>query len=196
MRIGRRNFITLVGGAAGWPLIARAQQPDRMRRIGFLSYFGSSDSVGKSWVAAFMQELAKLGWTEGRNLRVDIRWDPRTPEQTRTFADELIALQPDVLVTGTPRLTLALQQQTKTIPIVFVGAGDPLSQGIVPSLSHPGGNTTGVAVLFSGLGGKWLELLKECVPSLTRVALVADPERGNLTAPPGTKISAAAAGAQ
>jgi putative tryptophan/tyrosine transport system substrate-binding protein len=147
-----------------------------MRRIGFLWNFDQNDPLGKSWVGAFMQGLTELGWSEGRNLRIDDRWNPRTPEQTRMFADELIALQPDVLVTGTPRLTRAVQQQTRTVPIVFVGAGDPLDQGIVASLSHPGGNTTGVTDLFRALGGKWLELLRECVPSLTRVALIQNPD--------------------
>ncbi len=165
-----------------------------MRRIGFLWAFDQNDPVRKSFHAAFMQGLAELGWTEGRNLRIDTRWNPRTPEQMRMFADELIALQPDILVTGTPRLTLAVQQQTRTVPIVFVGAGDPLSQGIVASLSHPGGNTTGVTDLFPGLGGKWLELLKECVPSLTRVALIFNPDI--VSGPSNSQLAAAQAGSQ
>jgi putative ABC transport system substrate-binding protein len=167
------------------------------RRIGFLWNLDPNDPVGKSWVAALMQGLAGLGWVEGRSLRVDVRWDPRTPEQTRTFGQELIALHPDVLVTGTPRLTLALQQMTKTIPIVFVGAGDPLAQGIITSAAHPGGNTTGVTDLLPGLGSKWLELLKECMPSLSRVALIHNADLANPN--PGANrsaISAAEAGAQ
>jgi putative ABC transport system substrate-binding protein len=176
----RRNFTALVGVAAAWALAARAQPTDRGRRIGFLWYFEADDQVGKSWVAALMQGLAGLGWIEGRNLRVDMRWDPTTPAQTRMFADELIALHPDVLVTGTPKFTVALQQLTKTIPLVFVGAADPLSSGLVPNLSHPGGNTTGVTDIFPELGGKWVELLKECMPSLRRVTLI-----GSGLAPPG-----------
>jgi putative tryptophan/tyrosine transport system substrate-binding protein len=198
--IKRRTFITLLGGAAAaWPLVARAQPTDRVRRIGFLWYLDSNDPAGKSWVAALMQGLTELGWVEGHNLRVDVRWDPKTAEQTRLFAEELIALHPDALVTGTPRLTLALQQRTKTIPIVFVGAADPLSSGLVPSLSHPGGNTTGVTDIFPELGGKWVELLKECVPSLRRVALVSNLDRalpGPTGPPSGSATSAIEAGRQ
>jgi putative ABC transport system substrate-binding protein len=124
--IGRRKFIAALGGAATWPLAARAQQPERMRRIGWLWPFEESDPTGKLWMAAFKQGLSELGWIEGRNLRTDVRsdvrWNPRTPEQTTTSIAELIALKPDVLLTMFPRLTLAVQQQTRTIPIVFVGA--------------------------------------------------------------------------
>jgi putative ABC transport system substrate-binding protein len=193
----RRAFIKLLSGAtATWPLAARAQPTDRVRRIGFLWYLEANDQVGKSWVAALIQGLARLGWIEGRNLRVDVRWDPRTPERARMIADELIAQHPDVLVTGTPRLTLALQRLTKTIPIVFVGAADPLSSGLVPSLSHPGGNTTGVTDIFPELGGKWVELLKECVPRLRRVALVSNLDLAFSGPSPGSAISAIEAGHQ
>jgi putative ABC transport system substrate-binding protein len=131
----RRDFITLLGSAAAaWPLVARTQPTDRVRRIGWLYPYDENDPTGKLWMAALKQRLAELGWTESRSLRSDVRWNPKTPEQTRMFIDELIALKPDVLVTGTPRLTLALQQRTKTIPIVFIGAADPLSSGLVPSL--------------------------------------------------------------
>jgi putative ABC transport system substrate-binding protein len=192
----RRDFITLLGGAAAapslWPLAARAQQP---RRIGLLWPQDETDPVGKSWFTALVRGLAELGWTEGRNLRIDVRWSPKTPEQTRMAVEELIALRPDVLVSGTARLVLALQHQTRTIPIVFVGAGDPLTNGIVTNLSHPGGNTTGVTDLFSALGGKWLELLKEAVPSLARVALVSNPDR-NATTLSDTAKAAIAAGPQ
>jgi putative ABC transport system substrate-binding protein len=184
----RRDFMTLISGAAARPLAAQAQLADRVWRIGFLWYLDANDPVGKSWVAALMQGLAAFGWIAGRNLRIDVRWRPSTPEQTRMFADELIALHPDMLVTGTPTLVLALQELTKTIPIVFVGAADPLSSGLVPNLSHPGGNTTGVTDIFPEIGGKWVELLKECVPSLRRVALVA-PSSGSATSS-GSAISA------
>jgi putative ABC transport system substrate-binding protein len=171
----RRDFITLLGGVVAWPLVAHAQQSERVRRIGVLWPFGETDPFGK----AFMQGLAELGWTEGRNLRADVRWNVRTPEQAQTFIQQLIALQPDVLVTATPRLTLAIQRQTQTIPIVFVGAADPVTSGLVANLSHPGGNTTGVTDLFSSLAGKWLELLRECAPGLTRVARVVNPNTVN-----------------
>ena len=171
--IRRREFITLLGGAAAaWPATARPQPAEQVRRIGVLLPQDEADQAVKSWMAAFKRGLADLGWVEGRNLRVDVRWNPKTPEQTRMFIDGLIALQPDVLVTGVPRLVLAVQERTKTIPIVFIGAGDPLARGLVSSISHPGGNTTGVTDLLPGLGGKWLELLKECMPTLTRVALI------------------------
>jgi putative ABC transport system substrate-binding protein len=195
MTIGRREFITLLGGAAAWP--ARAQQTDRVRRLGWLAPFDESDSSGKSWIEAFKQGLAKLGWAEGRNLRIDVRWNPRTPEQTRMFVDELISLQPDILVTGVPRLVIAARERTKTIPIVFIGAGDPLGRGMVASIAHPGGNTTGVTDLLPGLGSKWLELLKECMPTLSRVALIHNVElaaAGQPTNGPATAVSAAEAG--
>jgi putative tryptophan/tyrosine transport system substrate-binding protein len=171
----RREFIAGLGAVA-WPLVARAQQPTPMR-IGRLSSFGENDPLSRDMGMAFRQALANLGWVEGRNLRVDNRWDPKTDEEARIFAKELIDLHPDVLVTGTPRLVRALQQQTKTIPIVFMGVGDPLATGVVASLSRPEGNTTGVTDIFPSIAGKWLELLKECVPGLTRVAVVGNPDR-------------------
>jgi putative ABC transport system substrate-binding protein len=155
MRIKRRDFITLLGGAAaGWPFAARAQQGERMRRLGWLWPFDENDPGGKLWMAAFIQGLADLGWTEGRNLQIDIRWNPKTPEEARKFTQELIALHPDVLVTGVPSLVRAVQQETQTIPIVFHGAGDPLVAGIVTSIPHPGGNTTGVTDRLSRIN--WL----------------------------------------
>jgi putative tryptophan/tyrosine transport system substrate-binding protein len=172
----RREFIAGLGGAA-WPLVARAQQPAPMQRIGYLWGLGENDPLYRIKRMAFWRALANLGWVEGRNLRVDNRWDPKTDEEARTFAKELVDLHPDVLVTETPRLVRALQQQTKTIPIVFMGAGDPLATGVVASLSHPEGNTTGVTEIFPSMAGKWLELLKECVPGLTRVAVVGNPDR-------------------
>ncbi len=196
LRLKRRHFLTLLGGAAAWPLASRAQQAGSPR-IGFLWNLDPNDPVGKSWVAALMQGLGRLGWIEGRNLRVDMRWDPRNPEQIQTFADELIALHPDVLVTGTRRLTLALQRLTKTIPIMFVGAGDPLTGGIIRSVAHPEGNTTGVTDLLPGLGSKWLELLRECKPDLARVALIQNPDLAELnTGGARTADSALEAGAQ
>ncbi len=170
----RREFIAAIGTAAAWPLAARAQQP--MRRIGFLWPFAEDDPARKSWTFGFMQGLRDLGWTEGRNLRIDARWKPGALEQARMFAKELVDLQPDVLVTGTGRLVRALQQETQTIPIVLVGAGDPLALGLVKSLSRPEGNTTGITDIFPSIAGKWLELLKQCAPGLARVALLWSPD--------------------
>jgi putative ABC transport system substrate-binding protein len=189
----RRELIALLGGAAAWPLAARAQQADRVRRLGWLVPFEESDSVGNSWMDAFKRGLAQLGWIEGRNLRIDVRRNPKTPEQAQMFANELITLKPDVLVTGVSRLVLAIQLQTQSIPIVFLGAGDPINNGVVPNLSHPGGNTTGVTDLFSALGGKWLELLRECVPSLARVGLIQNADLANPTPKRSSETSASAA---
>jgi putative ABC transport system substrate-binding protein len=190
--IRRRDFITLLGGtAAAWPIAARAQQTTRVRRLGWLWPFDENDPSGKVWMAAVVQGLAELGWTEGRNLQIDIRWNPKTPEEARKFTQELIALQPEVLVTGVPSLVRAVQQETRTIPIVFLGAGDPLGGGLVTSIPHPGGNTTGVTDRLPGLGSKSLELLKDCVPGLTRAALVFE---GDVA--PGSVRSAAEAGVQ
>jgi putative tryptophan/tyrosine transport system substrate-binding protein len=174
----RREFIAGLGGiAVAWPLAGQAQQPPGMRRLGILWPHNENDPTTKAWHSAFMLGLAELGWIEGNNLRIDVRWNPRTNEQTQMFAKELIDLRPEVLVTGTGRLTGALQQQTKTIPIVMVGAGDPLALGLVKSLSRPEGNTTGVTDIFPSIAGKWLELLRECVPGLVRVAMIFDPDR-------------------
>jgi putative tryptophan/tyrosine transport system substrate-binding protein len=173
----RREFIAGLGGAAAWPLVARAQQSERIRRMGVLWRLDENDPVAKLLAAAFMEGLAELGWSPGRNLKVEARWNPPTSEQVQMYAKELVDLKPDVLVTGTTRLTRALQEQTRTIPIVIVGAGDPLASGLVASLSHPEGNTTGVTDIFPSITGKWLELLKECVPNLTGVAVIGNPDR-------------------
>jgi putative ABC transport system substrate-binding protein len=192
----RRDFIKLLGGtAAAWPIAARAQG-ERMRRIGWLWPFDDNDPAGRLWMAAFKQGLGELGWVEDRNLRIDVRWNPKSPEQTRTSIKELIALQPDVLLALIPRLVLAVQQQTKTIPIVFVGAGDPLQNGIVSNLAHPGGNTTGVTDIFPSIAGKWLELLQQCMPSLARVALLRDASLIVNPARPGSTAGIALAAAR
>jgi putative tryptophan/tyrosine transport system substrate-binding protein len=172
----RREFIAGLGSAAAWPLAARAQQPDAMRRLGILWPHNENDPTTKEWYSAFIKGLAELGWSEGRNLQIDVRWNPRAIEAAQTMARELIDLRPEVLVTGTPRLTRVLQQQTQTIPIVMAGAGDPLAVGLVKSLSRPEGNTTGITDIFPSIAGKWLELLRECVPALTRVGLIFNPE--------------------
>ena len=173
----RRDFITLLGGtAAAWPLAAQAQQPERMRRIGVLMGWPESDPEAPSLLASFVQELQKLGWVEGRNLRTDTRWwIPADPESTHRFAKELVALQPDLILSQTTPTTAALLQETRTIPIVFALPADPVGSGFVASLARPGGNATGFTIMEGSLGGKWLELLKEIAPRVTRVVALFNP---------------------
>src|SRR5271168_2132099 len=161
----RREFITLVGGAAAvWPLAARAQQAAPVRLIGVLMGYAESDAAAQSWIAAFRGALAKLGWTEGSNLRIEPRWSAGDPDRIKTFAKELVDLRPDaILSTNTPPVG-ALARETKTIPIVFVGVSDPIGSGFAANLAHPGGNITGFTVNDPALGGKWVELLKEIAP--------------------------------
>ncbi len=170
--MGRRKFITLLGGAAAWPLAARAQQDERLRRIGMLVASTESDQASQTYIAAFRDGLAKLGWVETRNLRIDLRFRGGDADRIRGYAAELASLAPDVIVTSGVAATRAVQQQTQTIPIVITAVGDPGANDIVKSLSRPEGNTTGVTNLFPSIGGKWLELLKEAVPGLERVALI------------------------
>jgi putative ABC transport system substrate-binding protein len=173
----RREFITLLGGAAAAsPLAARAQQGDRVRRIGLLMNSPADDSEGKARFAAFVQGLQQLGWTDGRNVRIDIRWGGAADaERHRKFAAELVALAPDVILgTTTPSVT-ALQRVTRTVPIVFAMAVDPVGNGFVESLARPGGNTTGFMQFEYSLAGKWLELLKQIAPGVTRAAVFRDP---------------------
>src|SRR5262249_14768349 len=162
--VKRRAFITLLGSAAAaWPLAARAQQPGRMRRNGVL--MGYESGSGQPLIAAFLDGLQKLGWTEGRNARIDIRWaTPTDAESIRRFAMELVALQPDLIVSSTTRSTAALLEQTRTIPIIFPALSDPLGMGFVASFSRPGGNVTGFNVSEPTQTGKWVELLKEIAP--------------------------------
>jgi putative ABC transport system substrate-binding protein len=172
----RRAFITLLGGAAAaWPIAARAQQPERMRLIGVLAAYAESDPEAHARIAAFLQGLRELGWTEGRNLRVELRWGTGDPDRAQSFATELISLAPDVIVVhGTPALT-ALHRATRTIPVVFVSVIDPVGAGYVQSLALPGGNITGFSTFEPEIGGKWLELLKEIAPGLRRMAGILDP---------------------
>ena len=173
--IGRREFITLFGGAAAWPLAARAQQGERVRRIGVLMSTSADDAPAQARLAAFMQGLQELGWGVGRNVRVDIRWPAADPERTRKTATELLALAPDVIfATGSATVT-PLQQMSRTVPIVFVIVPDPVGAGFVDSLARPGGNITGFTSFEFGLAGKWLELLKQIVPGLVRAAVIRDP---------------------
>jgi putative ABC transport system substrate-binding protein len=169
----RREFITLLGGAAAtWPLTARAQQPPKMPTIGFLG--AGTSSVGSQWTAAFVQRLRELGWVEGRNVTIEYRWAEGRPERYREIATEFVRLKVDVIVTsGTPQV-LATKQATSVIPIVFARAGDPVANGLVASLARPGGNVTGLSSQADDLAGKLLELLREVVPSLRRVAILAN----------------------
>ena len=172
----RREFITAIAGsAAAWPLAAHAQQPEPMRRIGVLMGFPESDSQAQSFIAAFRDGLQKLGWMEGRNIRIDTRWPGFDAESRQRFAKELIALQPDLILSHTTPTTAALLQQTRTIPIVFATVTDPVGSGIVPSLARPGGNVTGFTLVEPTMAAKWVELLKEIAPRVDRVAMVFNP---------------------
>jgi putative ABC transport system substrate-binding protein len=171
----RRDLISLLGGAAAWPLCVRAQQPDRVRRIGVLMAFAESDPGAQSWVAAFREELGKLRWTEGRNIEINTRWATADVETMQRSAKELIAFQPDLILTSSTPATAAMLQQTRTIPIIFVWVADPVGSGFVASLPRPGGNATGFTPIEGSLGGKWVELLKEIAPRVTRITLLFNP---------------------
>jgi putative ABC transport system substrate-binding protein len=175
--VQRRNFIMLLGGAAAWPLAARAQQGERMRRIGALMGYAESDSDARAWYAAFREALQKLGWTQGRNIEVHTRWaTPDDAESMRRFAKELVALQPDVLLSSTTPTTTALLQQTRTIPIVFALVADPIGRGFVANFARPGGNVTGFTFTTEPtMAGKWVELLKEIAPRVARIAMPFNP---------------------
>jgi putative ABC transport system substrate-binding protein len=172
----RRDFITLLGGAAAWPLAARAQQGARVRRIGVLMPNSENDPVAKRPYSAFTQALADLGWTDGGNVRIDLRWGGGDTNRMRALAQELVGLQPDIILTNTTPAIAALQRETPTIPIVFGTAVDPVAGGIVSRLDRPNGNITGFANNEATLGGKWLELLSEIAPGLKRVAIMFDPD--------------------
>jgi ABC-type uncharacterized transport system substrate-binding protein len=172
--IGRRAFITLVGSAAAWPLAARAQQPERMRRIGVLLSTREDDPQRRAQLAAFVRRLTELGWADGRNVRLDVHWTAGS-DAARKYAAELVALAPDVIITDTSYNVAAVQQATRTVPIVFGGVIDPVGAGLVDSLARPGGNTTGFTAFEYAIGAKWLELLKEVAPRVTRAAVLRDP---------------------
>jgi putative ABC transport system substrate-binding protein len=173
--MNRREFITLLGGAAAWPLAARAQQPEQMRKIGVLMGFAESDRDGQAFVAAFREGLQKLGWVEGHNLRIDTRWAAGDTELMQRFAKELVALQPDLILSHLTPTTTALLQQTRTIPIVFALVADPIGSGFVASFPRPGGNVTGFTFTEPTMAGKWLELLKQIAPRVVRVAMLFNP---------------------
>jgi putative ABC transport system substrate-binding protein len=172
----RRNFLGVLSGAVAWPLAARAQPGERVRRVGVLMASAADDSESQVRIAAFLQGLRQLGWTDGRNVRVDTRWATSNADELRRHAVELVALAPDVLVAASGTTTVApLLQATRTVPIVFVIVIDPVGAGFVASLSRPGGNATGFTTFEYGMSGKWLELLKEIAPGVTRAAVLRDP---------------------
>jgi putative ABC transport system substrate-binding protein len=172
--VRRRAFIAALGGAAAWPLAARAQQADRVRRIGVLMHVTERDQDGQARLTAFVEKLKELGWAEGRNLHFDVRWGPDDPNRYPRQAAELVAMAPDVLVAPTSFTVAALQRATQSVPIVFMGVIDPVGADFVSSLAKPGGNTTGFIAFEYTIGGKWLELLKEIAPHVTRAAVLRD----------------------
>jgi putative ABC transport system substrate-binding protein len=175
--VKRRTFIAGLGSAAAtWPLAARAQQSDRVRRIGVLWPTDENDPVYKPRLSAFTQALADLGWTDGRNVRLDLRQHGGDINRIRAVAQELVGLQPDIIMTNGTPATIALQRETRTIPIVFANVGDPVPSGLVARLDRPGGNITGFATMEASLGGKWLELLSEIAPGLKRAAIMFNPD--------------------
>jgi ABC-type uncharacterized transport system substrate-binding protein len=173
----RREFILLLGGSvAGWPLVVRAQQPERMRRIGVLMASAADDTESQARIAGLLQGLQQLGWADGKNVRIDIRWATTNPDDIRRHAAELVAIAPDVVVAASGTLTVApLLQASRTQPIVFAVVIDPVGAGFVASLARPGGNATGFTIFEYGMSGKWLELLKEIAPGVKRAAVLRDP---------------------
>src|SRR3974390_1475614 len=168
----RRELITVIAGSAAWPLAARRQQNEEMRRIGVLMPFAKDNPEGQARNAAFLQELGKLGWTQGRNLQIEYRWDTGG---LRKAATELVTPSPDVILASSTQAVAALQQATRTVPIVFAQVADPVSAGFVSSLAKPGGNMTGFSNVDYGMGAKWVELLKEIAPHVSRVGVIRDP---------------------
>jgi putative ABC transport system substrate-binding protein len=173
--VKRRQFITLLGGAAAWPFAARAQQPDRIRRIGVLMGFAEGDPIAQSMVAAFRSALPKLGWTEGSNVRIELRWAGPDFDRINRLAKEMADLRPDAILGQTTPVVRALAREVPTSPIVFVTVSDPIGSGFAASLARPGGNITGFTVDDSALGGKWIELLKQIAPSTARMMLLFNP---------------------
>ena len=170
----RRDFITLLGGAAAWPLVVRAQQPERMPRIGVITNFSADDPATQPRLTAFVERLQQLGWTDGRNVRIDIRWSTGDAERTRSDVAELVALACDVILSVGSPTTALLLRATRTVPVVFVQVADPVGAGFAASLAQPGGNATGFAIYEYGIGAKWIELLKEISPGVTRAAILRD----------------------
>jgi putative tryptophan/tyrosine transport system substrate-binding protein len=171
----RREVLALLGGAGAWPRAARAQQANRMRRIGVLSSLAADDSESSARIAAFLQGMQQLGWTDGRNVRIDARWGAGNAEDIRRYAAELVALAPDVIVASGGSVVGPLREASRVVPIVFVQTPDPVGAGFVDTLARPGGNATGFTTAEFGIGAKRLELLKQIAPGVTRVAVVRDP---------------------
>jgi putative ABC transport system substrate-binding protein len=178
----RRDFVkVLAGSATAWPLAAGAQHPDRMRRVGVLMNLAADDAEGQAKIAAFLEGLQQLGWTDGDNVRIDSRWAAGDAGLFQRYAEELLALAPDVILALAVPSVQALQRATRTVPIVFANVSDPVASGFVQSLARPGGNTSGFMQFEFGLSGKWLELLKQVAPDVTRAAVLRDPEVGTGT---------------
>ena len=180
--IRRRQFIGGLGGAAAWPLAARGQQGARVRRIGVLMPGDETDPVWKARVSAFTQALANVGWTDGRNVRMEFRWGGGDINRIRALAQELVGLQPDIILANSTRATVVLQRETRTIPIVFATVGDPVASGVIARLDRPGGNITGFASEEASLGGKWLDLLSEIASGLKRAAIMFNPDTAPVSA--------------
>jgi putative tryptophan/tyrosine transport system substrate-binding protein len=178
----RREFIAGMGGAVAWPLAARAQQGERVRRIGVLMPYDENDPFAKLQLSTLTQALADLGWADGRNVRMDFRWAGGDIDRIGAFAQELVALQPDIIVASSTPVAAALQRETRTIPIVFANVSDPVVSGIVAAFNQSGGNITGFALYEAPLGGKWLELLSEIAPGLKRAAIMFNPDTAPVSA--------------
>jgi putative tryptophan/tyrosine transport system substrate-binding protein len=175
-KVKRRDFVTLISAAAAWPLAAHSQQGERMRRIGLLLGFPEGDAEGQASVTAFQQRLQELGWAIGRNITIDLRWAGGEFDKVRAFAKELVSTSPDLIVPTSNLVTAIVQKETSTIPILFVLVGDPVGSGFVKNLARPGGNITGFAIFEPAIGGKWLEILKEIAPRISRVGFILHPE--------------------
>jgi len=174
--VKRREFITLLGGAAAWPLAARAQQSDRARRIGVLMLFAEGDQEVKAWLTAFQEGLQQLGWAQGRNVSIDYRWAESDQARLPTYAAELVRMAPDVLFAAPTPALAALHQETRSLPIVFVQVSDPVKLGFVANLARPGGNITGFSNFEHAIGGKWLELIRDTAPGVIRVQVIFEPD--------------------
>jgi putative ABC transport system substrate-binding protein len=190
-RIPRRDFMAFAGAAAAWPLAARAQQPERVRRIGILQALAKGDPEGQARIAALLQGLRQLGWTEGRNLKIEYRWGGGDLDRIRRDAVEIVALAPDVILAAGGQVVAPLRDVTRTVPIVFTQTADPVGAGFVATLARPGGNVTGFTNFEYGVSGKWLELLKQIAPNITRVAVLRDPTNPAGTGPWGAIQSVA-----
>jgi putative ABC transport system substrate-binding protein len=188
----RRAFITVLAGAAAWPLAGHAQQPERVRRVGVLMPFPENDTDTQALVTAFARALERFGWVEGKNIRIDYRFAAGDPTLFKTYAAELVGLSPDAILASTPPVVAAVRQQTRTIPIVFVFVVDPVGLGLVQSLARPGGNITGFSAYDAPIMGKWLQALKEVAPRVTRIAVIFNPDTAPYAASFNREIEAAA----